>query len=79
MGEQEFQGALWATYTMEAPFMLNAEIFFRAQYTYTGESHTLLVPEPLTDSNPSFDNDSIKFVRYSGWDARYTLHDMTNP
>jgi hypothetical protein len=33
-------------------------MFVRGQYSFTGETHTLLVPAPLTDPNPSFDNDS---------------------
>ncbi len=31
-------------------------MFLRGQFSYTGESDTLLVPEPLTDGNPSFTN-----------------------
>jgi outer membrane receptor protein involved in Fe transport len=54
----EFQGSLWATYTWPVEFIPGAEMFVRGQYSFTGETHTLLVPAPLTDPNPSFDNDS---------------------
>ena len=54
----EFQGSLWATYTWSVNFVRGSEMFLRGQFSYTGESDTLLVPEPLTDGNPTFTNDA---------------------
>jgi outer membrane receptor protein involved in Fe transport len=54
----EFQGAVWGTYTWPVNFMPDAEMFFRAQYSFTGETHTRL---DLKDENtplPTFYNDS---------------------
>jgi outer membrane receptor protein involved in Fe transport len=43
----EFQGALWATYTWPVEFISGGEMFLRGQYSYTGKTHTLLVPAGL--------------------------------
>jgi outer membrane receptor protein involved in Fe transport len=54
----EFQGALWATYTWPVRFVEGGEMFIRGQYSYTGETHTRLVPAVDDPANPSFDNDA---------------------
>ena len=58
----EFQGSLWGTYTWPVEFVPGAEMFFHGQYSFTGESDTLLVPAPLTDGNPSFTNDAYSIA-----------------
>jgi iron complex outermembrane receptor protein len=64
----EFQGALWATYSWPVNFVPGGEMFVRGQMSYTGETHTLLVPAPLTSGNPSFTNDA-----YTLADLRFGL------
>ena len=81
----EFQGALWATYTWPVQFM-PAQMFFRGQVSYTGETHTLLVPAPLTDGNPSFKNDSYSILTFrlglisddGGWQIDLFANNVTD-
>jgi len=54
----ELQGSLWATYTWPVDFVPGAEMFFRGQYSYTGESFTALIPADEDTPQPSFTNDS---------------------
>ncbi|MFQ5983565.1 MAG: TonB-dependent receptor domain-containing protein, partial [Woeseiaceae bacterium] len=51
----DFQGAVWGTYTWPVQFIPGAEMFFRAQYSYTGDSLSSLVPFSVDSSgNPQF-------------------------
>jgi outer membrane receptor protein involved in Fe transport len=55
----ETQGSAWATYTWPVDFLGGGEMFFRAQASYTGSTHTELVPDlNVNGRSPSFDNDS---------------------
>jgi outer membrane receptor protein involved in Fe transport len=54
----EFQGALWATKTWPVEFVRGGEMFVRAQYSFTGETLTMLIPAGEDTGNPSFTNDS---------------------
>ena len=58
----DFQGAAWATYTWPVEFIAGAEMFFRGQFSYTGETNTHLVPSGLDTGNPSFVNDAYSLV-----------------
>jgi outer membrane receptor protein involved in Fe transport len=58
----KLQGALWATYTWPVEFIPGSEMFLRGQYSYTGKTHTLLVPAGLDSPAPSFTNDSYSLV-----------------
>ena len=53
----EFQGAMWATYTWPAQFLPGAEMFIRAQSSFSGKTRSRLVPSSSI-YNPSFTNDS---------------------
>ncbi|RLC54772.1 MAG: hypothetical protein DRI30_08635 [Chloroflexi bacterium] len=54
----ELQGSLWATYTWPVDFVPGAEMFFRGQYSFTGETVTRLVPDGEDTPQPSFTNDA---------------------
>ena len=54
----EFQGALWATYAWPVEFVRGSEMFVRGQVSYTGKTHTALVPRGEDTANPSFDTDA---------------------
>jgi len=58
----KLQGSLWGTYTWPVEFLPGAEMFLRGQYSYTGKTHTLLVPAGLDTNNPSFTNDAYSLV-----------------
>ena len=60
----DLQGAAWGTYTWPVNFIPGAEMFARAQYSYTGESLSKLVVEPLTSGNPQFVNPSYSLVDF---------------
>ena len=64
----ELQGAVWATYTWPVQFIPGAEMFARAQYSYTGDSLSKLTPEGLDTANPQFTNPA-----YSIADLRFGL------
>lgn len=64
----ELQGSLWATYSWPVEFVRGAEMFVRAQYSFTGETHTKLIPAGEDSNSPSFNNDS-----YSIGDLRVGL------
>jgi outer membrane receptor protein involved in Fe transport len=61
----EFQGSVWASYAWPVQFIGGGDMFVRGQYSYTGGSHTHLIPRSEGTSNPSFDKDS-----YAIGDAR---------
>jgi len=63
-----FQGALWGTYSWPVQFVQGAEMFFRAQYSYTGDSLSVMVPSSMSSGNPQFVNPS-----YSIADIRFGL------
>ena len=48
----EFQGSAWASYTWPVQFVQAGEMFLRGQYSYTGDSVNLLIPE-RSGANPS--------------------------
>ncbi len=54
----EFQGSLWATYSWPVEFVPGAEMFFRGQYSFTGETHTRLDLKDESTPLPTFYNDS---------------------
>lgn len=54
----ELQGALWVVKTWPVSFVRGGEVFVRGQYSYTGETHTLLVPAGMDTAAPSFNNDA---------------------
>ena len=58
----ELQGALWATYTWPVQFIPGAEMFFRGQYSYTGDSLSKMEPVPETAGNPQFTNPSYSLA-----------------
>jgi len=58
----KLQGSLWATYTWPVSFVPQGEMFVRGQYSYTGKTHTLLIPAGLDSNNPSFTNDAYSLV-----------------
>ena len=62
------QGAVWGTYTWPVQFIPGAEMFIRAQYSYTGDSLSKMEPEGLDTANPQFTNPS-----YSIADLRFGL------
>ncbi len=65
----EFKGAAWATYSWPVEFVQGGMMFVRGSYTYTGSSHSRLIPvDPCCSANPSFDNAS-----YSIADLRFGL------
>ncbi len=82
----EFQGALWATYTWPVQFIPGAEMFLRGQYSYTGETHTKLVPAGEDTPEPSFTNDSygIADLRFGlvspdgGWQVDLFVNNVTD-
>ena len=41
----EFQGSGWASYTWPVDFMRGGDMFLRGQYSYTGDSVNLLIPD----------------------------------
>ncbi len=48
----EFQGSGWVSYNWPVQFIQAGEMFFRAQYSYTGDSVNLLIPNK-SSANPS--------------------------
>jgi outer membrane receptor protein involved in Fe transport len=54
----ETQGAAWATYTWPVEFVRGGEMFLRVQASYTGSTHTNLVPDfDFNGRSPSFELD----------------------
>jgi outer membrane receptor protein involved in Fe transport len=51
----EFQGSAWAAYRWPVRFVQGGEMFLRGQMSYTGETHSALVPRGLDTHSPSFD------------------------
>ena len=81
----DLQGALWATYTWPVEFIPGAEMFFRGQFSYTGKTLTKLVPEPLSDGNPSFTNDAyalgdlrLGLISPGGWEIDLFVTNVTD-
>ena len=60
----KFQGSLWATYTWPVEFISGSEMFLRGQYSYTGKTHTRLVPAGPDTPQPSFTNDSYSLLDF---------------
>jgi len=58
----EIQGALWSTYSWPVEFITGAEMYFRGDFTFMGETGTDLVPSPMDSGNPSFTNDSYSLL-----------------
>ncbi|MFV1998183.1 MAG: TonB-dependent receptor [Acidiferrobacterales bacterium] len=54
----KWQGSAWATYTWPVEFIPGAEMFIRGQASYTGKTHTKLIPAGLDTASPSFINDA---------------------
>ena len=50
-----FQGSAWATYSWPVRFVQGGEMFLRGQMSYTGDTHSALVPRGLDTHSPSFD------------------------
>ncbi len=82
----EFQGALWATYSWPVEFIAGAEMFFRGQYSFTGETHTRLDLDDEDTPLPTFYNDSygIADLRFglvspdSGWQIDVFINNVTD-
>ncbi len=53
-----FQGSAWATYRWPVRFIQGGEMFLRGQMSYTGDTHSALVPRGLDTHSPSFDADA---------------------
>jgi len=65
----ELKASAWATYSWPVEFVQGGEMFIRGQWSYTDDSHNLLIPvDPCCSSNPSFTNAS-----YSIADLRFGL------
>ena len=58
----DLKASLWATYNWPVSFITGGEMFIRGQASYSGETHTRLIPSPLTAGNPSFSNDAYTLV-----------------
>jgi len=54
----EFTGSAWATYTWPVEFIAGGEMFIRGQASYTGETHSTLIPADPKTPTPTFTNDS---------------------
>jgi len=82
----ELQGALWGTYTWPVNFIQGGEMFLRGQYSYTGETHTALIPADENDPQPSFTNDAygIADLRLGlvspdgGWEINLFVNNVTD-
>jgi len=82
----EFSGALWATYSWPVQFLPGAEMFFRGQYSFTGETQTRLQPAGEDTANPTFTNDAygigdLRFGLISpdgGWQVDLFFNNVTD-
>jgi len=82
----ELQGAMWGTYTWPVNFIPGAEMFARAQVSYTGDSLSKLIPASLTSANPQFVNPSytladLRFGLVSGdgnWQIDLFVNNVTD-
>ena len=82
----ELQGALWTTYTWPVDFMAGAEMYFRGDFTFMGETGSDLVPSPLDSGNPSFTNDSYSLLGLrvglksasDGWSVDLFVNNVTD-
>ncbi|MEE8303870.1 MAG: TonB-dependent receptor, partial [Candidatus Tectomicrobia bacterium] len=57
----EFQASAWASYTWPVQFMGAGDMFLRGQFSHTGDSINLLIPE-RSSANPSHMQDSYSIA-----------------
>lgn len=79
----DFQGAVWGTYTWPVQFIPGAQMFARAQYSYTGDSLTVLVGDTLRPqfTNPSYSIADLRFGLISGdgdWQLDLFVNNVTD-
>ena len=79
----DIQGAVWGTYTWPVQFIPGAEMFLRAQYSYTGDSLTVLVGDSARPqlTNPSYSIADLRFGLLSGdgdWQLDLFVNNVTD-
>jgi outer membrane receptor protein involved in Fe transport len=81
----EFKAAAWAEYHFPINFMGNNDAFFRTQWSYNGETLSILEPiSPDESPNPQFVNDAytigdIRFgIQAEDWEASIFVNNVTD-
>ncbi len=81
----DVKGSAWLSHSWDVTFVQEGEMFFRAQYSYNGESNNIL-EATASDANPLLMNSSYSIVDLSlglishanGWEVKFYINNATD-